>query len=927
MLDITYELEENGIKIMCFSPSGIIKIPLFLNSKEKLKDLSTRDFEKLNLLDSFWQKSLVAEGKDNDCCFMFYDSLYEIPEMDRKILGLPVERDITAKVRSKGILYRSNFNVTAQLYLNHEPLGKLFRRHKNIVYFGKEHILLPKEIYELLSEIEKYSTTDNPVEQAKFVAKIKYKAKLAGAELDKILQAEEVYLPDKLDVEIKKHSDEHLELFPKFGEEIDEIVKDVQGPLASYNTLRGEGINRRRIFLEDNVKQSYNKIIEKKDIKGADVPKFLTNPYSVLPEEIDISKFGQRVKELGLRVYRANPYVSVTPDKNSSGWFDFDSGGIVEPIMYGNDFDKDEQELEKAADVKKINLEELKMLAEKAKEQGEDHIYYDGQWINIDVDKTENFITAWERELGAKKKIYLSNLSYVLKIFENIDSLEYNETAFKIKNQLTRRFDVSNFEAPANLTNCNLFKHQKEGYLWMQNLRQNLLGGLLADDMGLGKTLQVIAFMCFLKDNDALSPSLVIAPSTLLDVWEREIGNFSKITSVYQHRGPNRYKNIEMIKNYDVVLTTYETLVKDQLILGQIDWQVVACDEAQKIKNSTTLSTIAVKALKAKTKLAVTGTPVENNLGELWCIVDFVQPGLLNSYNEFRNRFQKPIENNIEKGNRSKQARDELLNTIKPVYIRREKEDILDLPKKHEHSLAVDLSSVQEKIYSGLIQEYKAGRKEQKGMALAVIQKLIQVCAHPRLVSGNELVSTKQLIDESGKLKLTLNILDEIQQRGEKAVIFTHYKKMQAILKKVLLDRYGINCSVINGDVKQNRIQIIDHFQNTPGFSVIILSTRAAGLGITITAANNVIHYTRSWNPAVENQATDRVYRIGQKRDVNIYYPISVSSRGSTVDERLDEILQQKRILARDIVIPSKYIKVGKQDIEYLLQDTYSFEK
>ena len=224
--------------------------------KGKAKRSFYQDFEKLDLLDSFWQKSLVAEGKDNDCCFMFYDSLYEIPEMDRKILGLPIERDITAKVRSKGILYRSNFNVTAQLYLNHEPLGKLFRRHKNIVYFGKEYILLPKEIYDLLSEIEKYSTTDNPVEQAKFVAKIKYKAKLAGAELDKILQAEEVYFPDKLDVEIKKHSDEHLELFPKLGEEIDEIIKDAQRPLASYNTLRGEGINRRRIFLEDNVKQS-----------------------------------------------------------------------------------------------------------------------------------------------------------------------------------------------------------------------------------------------------------------------------------------------------------------------------------------------------------------------------------------------------------------------------------------------------------------------------------------------------------------------------------------------------------------------------------------------------------------------------------------------------------------------------------------------
>lgn len=922
MLNIICELEDKGLKIICYSPLGVIKIPLFLNSNEKLKGFSASDLEKLNLIDSFWQEGLVKESNDNSFCLMSYDVLYDIPREEQKFLGLPTERKITVSVKSKGILGKSSFDINYQLYLDGIKLGKLFRRYKSIIYFGKEYILIPEKIYRLISEIDDYVTTDDYIEQAKFIAKVKRKAELAGAKIDKFLQTEEVYIPDKLDLDIKKHSDEYLELSPKFNEDVEKVLEGQKGPLKSNNTFNGKGIRRKRIFLEDDIKQNYNEIIEKKDIKGSDVPKFLTDPYSFIPEALDISNFGQRVKELGLRVYRANPYVNVNPDKKSSGWFEFDTGGIIDPLMYDDDFDEG-QEKEEQTHPEKIDVEELKKLIKKAEEQGENYVYYNGKWIDIDIAQTKKFIDICERELGKRKKVDLSRLPYVLKIFENIDILEYDETALNLKNQLTARFDISQFEQPKNLINCKLFDHQKEGHLWMQNLRQNHLGGLLADDMGLGKTLQVISFVCYLKDCDILGPSIVIAPSTLLGVWEREINKFSKITSVYQHRGPMRYKDVDMIKSYDIVLTTYETLVRDQLILGQIDWQLVVCDEAQKIKNSTTLSTIVVKALKAKTRIAVTGTPVENNLGELWCIVDFVQPGLLKSYNEFKRSFQKPIEDAIEKNSPCEQMRRNLLKTIKPVYIRREKEDILDLPEKHEFAFGTRLSSLQEEVYCKLIAKYKAG-KGKKGMALGLIQRLIQVCAHPRLVEPGSM-STEQLIDESGKLQLTLDILDKIQQKNEKAVIFTHFKRMQAILKKVLLDRYKINCSVINGDVKGDRMRIIDHFQETPGFSVIILSTRAAGVGITVTAANNVIHYTRSWNPAVENQASDRVYRIGQEKEVNIYYPISISNRGKTVDERLNEVLKRKRALAQNIIIPSKRIKVGKQDFDYILQDLNNF--
>ncbi|WP_244262320.1 DEAD/DEAH box helicase [Thermoanaerobacter wiegelii] len=182
-------------------------------------------------------------------------------------------------------------------------------------------------------------------------------------------------------------------------------------------------------------------------------------------------------------------------------------------------------------------------------------------------------------------------------------------------------------------------------------------------------------------------------------------------------------------------------------------------------------------------------------------------------------------------------------------------------------------------------------------------------------------MNTFQLLSESGKLQRLIELLNEIKRRGEKAVIFTHYIKMQAILRKVIMDVFGINCPVINGNIKGDRMSIIDRFKESSGFGVIILSTRAAGVGVTITEANNVIHYTRDWNPAVEKQATDRVYRIGQTREVNIYYPICISSRGKTVEERLNEVLQKKLQLLNEVIVPSRCLSITEENYDYLLQD------
>ncbi|AEM78248.1 LOW QUALITY PROTEIN: SNF2-related protein [Thermoanaerobacter wiegelii Rt8.B1] len=925
MIKISKDLSDRGIKIACHvlkkRKPVEIKIPLFLNPVEWLKDILPDEMEALNVLEGLWQEGILQE--ENNFYVIPYEFLYNIAEDQRCILCLPVEdNSIKVHIKAKGILGSSDFALIPDIYIKDEKMGPLDRRIKNVVSHNGSLYLIPLNLYSLLNEIDAYKPTADPLLQAKIIAKVKYKAKSANVTFDKFLESEEVYYSEKLDVDIVKHSDDHIQIVPVLGNEIDSLLKDSKDKvLKQHNTLYGEGIKRKRIFLEDRVVQNYNKILRQGHLKGTQIPRFLTDPYSILPENIDLSNFSKRVKELGLKVYRANPYINIKRDKNS-GWFDFEIGGIIhEDTGFGLDEDGDYTRKNELKDNAKIDVEEYRHLVQKAVESGEDYVNYKGNWIKIDREQASRFLNIVDNEQFRKtQRIDITRLPYVLKIYENIENLEYNETALSLKKQLTGNFSISDFRYPMYLKNCQLYEHQKEGFLWFKGLYENHMGGLLADDMGLGKTLQIISFLCYLKECNEIKPTLIIAPYTLLDVWESEIRKFSEITSVYRHTGYKRYKTPELLKNYEITLTTYETLVRDQLLLGQIDWQAVVCDEAQKIKNSTTLTTSAVKALKARIKIAMTGTPVENNLGELWCIIDYVQPGLLSSYHEFRKTYQIPIEDAIS--NRSEayvEVKNKLLNTIRPVYLRRVKDGILSLPAKNEFFLEVELTALQEKVYCQLIEDYKNKGKSES--PLGVLQKLMELCAHPRLVRDEGEVNTFQLLSESGKLQRLIELLNEIKRRGEKAVIFTHYIKMQAILRKVIMDVFGINCPVINGNIKGDRMSIIDRFKESSGFGVIILSTRAAGVGVTITEANNVIHYTRDWNPAVEKQATDRVYRIGQTREVNIYYPICISSRGKTVEERLNEVLQKKLQLLNEVIVPSRCLSITEENYDYLLQD------
>jgi SNF2 family DNA or RNA helicase len=429
--------------------------------------------------------------------------------------------------------------------------------------------------------------------------------------------------------------------------------------------------------------------------------------------------------------------------------------------------------------------------------------------------------------------------------------------------------------------------------------------------MGLGKTIQVITFLASKLEKNRNLKILIVMPKILLENWNNELNKFIPTLiedNVYIHQGAKREKQREKLMDYTFVLTTYETLARDQVLLGSILWNIMICDEVQKIKNFNTLAASAVKGMNTEFKIAMTGTPVENRLSDLWSIVDYILPGYLSSYSEFKKNYEIPI------GNRDIEAENELIQKLNPIFFRRMKEEVLiqELPQKHEEKLYVSAVSAERRMYQEILQEYK---EQEKKEPLKALNNLIMASSHPQLVR-NERTSDRKLVKESSKLNRTIRLLNQIKFKGEKVLIFTRYREMQKILQRIIYAKFKILPSIINGQMAagMDKYEVIKEFERVKGFNVLILSPKAAGVGLTITAANHVIHYTREWNPAIENQATDRIYRIGQKKEVHVYYLITEYEDIYTVDRKLDNLLEYKKELLRRIIVPEN-LTVTENDL------------
>jgi len=498
--------------------------------------------------------------------------------------------------------------------------------------------------------------------------------------------------------------------------------------------------------------------------------------------------------------------------------------------------------------------------------------------------------------------------------------IELNQSIKKMLRQLNTVSEIPIINVPGSLSG-ELRPYQQLGLNWLVFLRQYGFGACLADDMGLGKTIQLISYLLHVKESgENNTPALIICPTSVLGNWQRELERFAPSLNVVLHYGPNRAKEdtfIEMTKNADIVLTSYGLSHLDSEEFLSIKWSTIALDEAQNIKNAETKQSRAIRKFKGTHHIALTGTPMENRLSELWSIFDFINHGYLGTFGHFQKKYILPI----ERDNSEAKIR-ELQKLIRPFLLRRTKKDPeveLNLPDKLEQKEYCSLTAEQAALYEDLIQDTFGKIEslsvfERKGLILQMLSRLKQLCNHPALYLKEAV--PENIVERSNKLGTLVELADSIMETKEACIIFTQYIGMGEMIRSILEKRYGITVPFLNGSMpKAQRDHYVTRFQGGD-FPFFLLSLKAGGTGLNLTAANHVIHYDRWWNPAVENQATDRAYRIGQNRFVHVHKFITTG----TLEERIDLMLEKKQALNEEIIRSDQWVtELSNEELHSLL--------
>lgn len=899
--------------LFSFQHDKVVEFPLSKNNSETFSLLISQG-EMWSALEDLWNESLLESLNTNTWRVPY--SVYEKASAEDytdlfKVLGLPLPIKLDIEAKSEGSVADQTFMIRVEAHHpDHGPLrdgeglrcGPVFHMSEDeIVPLSPEQCML----FDVASETEHISGSIE--DRMSYLARVKQTALASGAKLDGYLNSEDYHFADEAEIDIQETSSSEITLVPKiksadeFDSEISEQLLADKPPAVITKATSATG--RKRLVIDNTIRDNVAKLPKDGKVTGADVPRLLTNPEQVIPEGFDLSLFSERVKGIKTKVYNSRPYLHV--QRSTGGWFE----GVPEIQL---EDESPGESLDGPTGGGNLSPETYKKLQEKARETGEEFIQSDdGSWIRVDPDvgdKFEKVLNGLSKQENGTFKIPKGSM---LEIYENLDLLEFVHPSSLSEEDTQLPEDLPNINAPGDFPG-KLHPHQLTGYRWLNRVSKFNIGGLLADDMGLGKTIQIIAHMVKLKEENGHIPHLIVVPKSLMENWAREIYSFSNGNlSVCHYDRSNRNFDTNYLEKFDVVLTTYDTLRRDQAKLATINWNLVACDEAQYVKNPTAIRTSAIKALKSKHRAALTGTPVENGLIEFWCIMDFVQPGLLGSWSDFRTKYERPIVEGDE-DEREKHVQN-LFGGLKGHYLRRMKEEILkDLPGKTSSVREVSLGEEQLKLYRGIAHKGKNGGK---GAALGAIQQLLMLCAHPMALTDNAIPAGKLSEEVCPKLEETLKIIAEVKARSEKVIIFSDFKKIQNILREAIIRNFGLWPDKINGEVIHYRQEIIDVFSEKVGFNVLILGHQVGGVGLNITAANHVIHYTRPWNPAKENQATDRVHRIGQTRPVNVYYPIVKNEDFVTVEQVLNELIQSKEALSKDVLRPSSELKVKGEDL------------
>lgn len=530
-----------------------------------------------------------------------------------------------------------------------------------------------------------------------------------------------------------------------------------------------------------------------------------------------------------------------------------------------------------------------------------------GEWVelrNQDIKTAQNFFASRKEQLSLSLEDALRISTGDTQVIEKLPVVSFDASGAlqELVGTLTNNQDIQPLPTPENFQG-KLRPYQERGAAWLAFLERWGLGACLADDMGLGKSVQFIVFLLHLQEQNALeNPTLLVCPTSVLGNWAKEVKKFAPKLKVLEYHGDKRPKGksfTAIVNKYDLVITSYSLVQRDINLLKTMNWQIVVLDEAQNIKNADSKQSQAVRKLETTFRIALTGTPVENRLQELWSILDFLNPGYLGNKQFFQRRFAMPIEKYGDTASLS-----QLRSLVQPFILRRLKTDksiIQDLPEKQEMTVFCGLTAEQGELYQQLVDESlveidSAEGLQRRGMILGLLVKLKQICNHPAQFLKESNLSKHN----SGKLQRLEEMLEEVVVEENRALIFTQFAEWGKLLKPYLEKRLGREIFFLYGSTsKKQREEMIDRFQHDPqGPPIMILSLKAGGVGLNLTRANHVFHFDRWWNPAVENQATDRVFRIGQTKNVQVHKFVCTG----TLEEKINEMIESKKQLAEQVV-------------------------
>lgn len=844
--------------------------------------------------------------------------------------------------------YRYEFMTSARpVYL--DRLGYYIRP------VGDQRVFrLDGQVYALVESMDRFNNLPDEArtqeESWLTFAKVKGCAEEIGASLDRTLQSNAVVVPSSIGLDIYEDDGGAITFLPRCPElETDEfrnVFERNPGAQGLYSLDR-PGLGRVRIVLTEKQEEVLRRMKKVRRLRGPAKASVTENPAQVFDgvlDSVDLP-YGERVIGIGDFQFVPTPK-AVPPDGGMAGLWKDGGPAHAEDASPGTASDVDggqpgggAPEKPGRGDAEGGGARPDNEPVEKTGSDSNDGIPAEAPPVDDPVEKARRFLL-----------------------------IETNEESVRpdaVKNATLAASDPvarCEFQRPRALrSDLDLHEHQIAGVSWLQTCRgiEGRRGVLLADDMGLGKTLQILTFLAWAIESGTLPdlasetppyrPVLLIVPLILLEnrTWESEMERFfesrgSIFMPVLNLHGeklrwlradadsPGRETEIgrpvldlDRIQRHRVVLTNYETITNYQhsfayLRNGKPLWSAIVTDEAQEYKTPNTKISHAIKALKADFEIASTGTPVENRLLDLWNIFDAVQPGLLQSAQQFRKNYEEPIDGE-ERDHRLEDLKRTLLFQRPHAFLlRRNKSDISTLPPKTIVKLPCVMSQDEVERHRQLVRCIRTHTG--KSRHLAVLHDFTRLYQHPALLAREDAedLEASELIAQSSKLRGVLGVLHEIRGRREKAIIFTRHRAMQSILAKVLQAEFSIPIRIINGLTYRSpggttirgassRAAILEQFRARPGFNLLILSPHVAGVGLTITEANHVIHYARWWNPAVESQATDRVYRIGQVKPVQVYLPILHDDSGAiptTFDERLDILMERKYRLAEDFLRP-----------------------